>query len=308
MRSSRFRLCAVVSLVIAGSALCAATTPKGTFDKSFQVSGPVDLQVFTHSGDVIVRKGPAGTVSVKGKIFVYKNWILGDDRMQEVKEIEQNPPLRQTGNSIQIDYVNHRNIAIDYEVTVPADTTVRTKSGSGDQTVEGTEGSVDIATGSGDVRLRDIKGKVQLHTGSGDIEADHLTGALDAEAGSGNMRITELTGGDDRLRTGSGDIEIRNVNAPVSVQTGSGDLRAEGVMAGPWELRTGSGDIDLRLPGQANFELDAATNSGSVVVDHPLRMTVQGNLEHAHKNVRGTVGSGGPLLTIRTGSGDVHIQ
>src|SRR5690242_14266804 len=114
MHSFRSRLCVVGSLIVIGSALCVAATPKGTFDKSFPVNGPVDLQVLTHSGDITVRKGPAGTVSVRGKIFVYKNWMVGDDRIQEVKEIEQNPPVHQTGNSIQVEYVNHKNIAIDY--------------------------------------------------------------------------------------------------------------------------------------------------------------------------------------------------
>ena len=54
-------------------------------------------------------------------------------------EIEQHPPIRQEGNNIHIEYVNMRNISVDYEITVPADTTVRTRSGSGDQTIEGTQ-------------------------------------------------------------------------------------------------------------------------------------------------------------------------
>ena len=307
MQSLRFRLSMVASLIVVGSALCAASTPQGTFEKTYQVNGGVDLKVFTHSGDISVRKGPAGTVSVKGKIFVGNRWMEGD-RQRDVSVIEQNPPVHQSGNNVQVDYVEVKNVAVAYEIMVPADTTVQTKSGSGDQVVEGTESSVDLTTGSGDVRLRDIKGNVQLHTGSGDVEAEQLTGRLEAEAGSGDIRLTGVSGGDARVRTGSGDIEIRDVNASLSVQTGSGNLTAEGAMAGAWELRTGSGNIQLRLPSQANFELDATTSSGSVVVDHPVTMTVQGNLEHAHKNVRGTVGTGGPLLTIHTGSGDVRIE
>jgi DUF4097 and DUF4098 domain-containing protein YvlB len=307
MQSLQSRFVVMAGVLVIASGLCSASTPQGTFDKSYQVSGPVDLEVFTHSGDIAVRKGPAGTVSVKGRIFVGNRWMEGS-RKQDISTLEQNPPIHQTGNKIQIDYVELKNIAIDYEITVPADTVVKTKSGSGDQVVEGTEGNVDVSTGSGDVRLRDIKGAVLLHTGSGDIEANHLTGPVEAEAGSGDMRLMELSGGDERIRTGSGDIEIRDVNAPLMVQTGSGNLRADGVMAGAWELRTGSGDVQLHLPTQASFELDATTSSGSVVVDHPVTMTVQGNLEHAHKDIKGTVGSGGPRLTVHTGSGDVHIE
>ncbi len=33
--------------------------------------------------------------------------------------IEQNPPIRQEGNSIHIEYVEMKNISVDYEITVP---------------------------------------------------------------------------------------------------------------------------------------------------------------------------------------------
>lgn len=303
----RLRWLAVMSLMVVASAFCAASTPRGSFEKTYQVNGSVDLQVLTHSGDISVHAGPAGTVSVKGKIYVGNHWMEGD-RQQDVSGLEQNPPIRQTGNSIQIDYIEMKNISINYDITVPADTQVKTKSASGDQVIVGTAGTAEVNTGSGDVRVRDIKANVQLRTGSGDVEADQLTGQLQAEAGSGNIRLSKISGGEARVQTGSGDIEIRDVNAPLTVQTGSGDLVAEGAMTGAWDLKTGSGDIQIGLPGEAGFELEATTSSGSVVVDRPITMTIQGNLEHAQKNVRGTVGAGGPRLTVHTGSGDVHIQ
>src|SRR5580765_8711670 len=118
-------------------------TPQGTFDKTLSVSGPVDLEVLTHSGDVRVRAGSSGSVQIHAKIYVGDRWF-GTRRDEDVHAIEQNPPIRQSGNSIHIDYVNYRNIAIDYDITVPADTTVRTKSGSGDQTIEGTRGNAEM--------------------------------------------------------------------------------------------------------------------------------------------------------------------
>ena len=57
------------SLLVIGLALllastfAAASTPQGHFEKTFQVSGPVELEVQTRSGDVIVRSGAAGTVA-----------------------------------------------------------------------------------------------------------------------------------------------------------------------------------------------------------------------------------------------------
>jgi DUF4097 and DUF4098 domain-containing protein YvlB len=306
MQSLRSKLGVVALSLLATSAMYASRIPQGSFEKSYQVSGPVDLEVLTHSGDITVRKGPAGTVSISGKIYVGDRWL--SNRSSDVKELEQNPPIQQSGNSIHIDYVNAKNISINYEITVPADTHVKTQSGSGDQAIEGLESNIDLTTGSGDVRLRDLKGGVKLHTGSGDVTADHLTGALEAEAGSGNIRLNEQSGGELRAHTGSGDLELREINGPLTVETGSGDVVAEGTQVGEWTLRTGSGDVQIRLQRQAAFELNATTSSGSVVVDHPLTMMVQGNIERSHKSVRGTVRGGGPLLTVHTGSGDIHIE
>jgi DUF4097 and DUF4098 domain-containing protein YvlB len=64
----------------------------------------------------------------------------------------------------------------------------------------------------------------------------------------------------------------------------------------------------VRLPGNSAFDADIHTSSGTVEVESPVEMTVQGRVEEAHKNIRGKVRGGGPLLSVRTGSGDIHIQ
>src|SRR6202041_3484056 len=145
-----FPAIALGALLISTAAF--ASTPQGTFDKTFAVSGPVDLEVQTRSGNVTVRSGAAGSVAIHGKIYVGDHWLFGN-RHADVSDIEQTPPLRQEGNSIRIDYVNARDISVDYEITVPAETTIRSHSGSGDQTIEGTTGNIDLQTGSGDGRL-----------------------------------------------------------------------------------------------------------------------------------------------------------
>src|SRR5579863_2266802 len=129
--SGRLSLFAALVVLCASSAAF-ASTPQGTFEKTLQVSGPVDLEVFTRSGDVTVRAGSSGSVFIRGKIYVGDRWF-GGRREDDVQAIEKNPPIRQSGNSVHIDYVDYHNISVDYEITVPADTTVRTHSGSGDQ-------------------------------------------------------------------------------------------------------------------------------------------------------------------------------
>jgi DUF4097 and DUF4098 domain-containing protein YvlB len=298
---------AIALVVIFASTMVFASTPQGTFEKTLQVSGPVDLEVLTRSGDVTVRAGSTGSVVIRGKIYVGDHWLMGN-RDADVHEIEQHPPIRQDGNSIHIDYVNLRNVSVNYEISVPANATVRTRSGSGDQIIEGTHGNVDTQTGSGDVRLSNLTGEIHLQTGSGNIRARQISGTVRGGTGSGDVEVEEAASGDVDLHTGSGNITARGVQGGFRGETGSGDVTAEGTPSGAWEIHTGSGNVHVKLPSNAAFDADISTSSGTVDVGEPIEMTVQGRVGDSHKQIRGKVHGGGQLLRVRTGSGDIHIQ
>jgi Putative adhesin len=303
----RRRLVLQIALLLLVSAFAFASTPQGTFDRTFQVSGPVDLAVQTHSGDITVRSGPAGTVSIHGKIYVGDHWLFGS-RRTDVSEIQSNPPVRQDGNNIRIDYISMRDISIDYEITVPEDTTVHTHSGSGDQTIEGTRGNADLQSGSGNLNVTRLTGELRIQAGSGDVVAREVAGAVRGNTGSGNMELEETGSGDVDLHTGSGNIKARGVHGAFRGEAGSGDITAEGTQTGEWEIRTGSGNVHVRLPADAAFDADISTSSGTLDIDKPITTTVQGRVNDSHKTIVGKVRGGGPLLSLRTGSGDIHIE
>ena len=271
------------------------------------MNGPVDLEVQSRSGDIIVRGGPSGAVTVRGKIFVGDHWLFGG-RHADVSDIEQHPPIRQDGNSIHIDYLNTRDVSVDYEITVPADTTIRTHSGSGDQTIEGTQGNVEIQSGSGDLKLSRLTGQIRLQTGSGDVRAHEISGPVRGGAGSGDIELEETGSGDIDLHTGSGNITARGIQGAFRGDAGSGDITAEGKQTGTWEIHTGSGNVHVRLPADAAFDANVSTSSGTLDVGMPITMTVQGRVQETRKQIEGKVRGGGPLLTVRTGSGDIHIE
>jgi hypothetical protein len=304
---ARSSLLVIGLAVLLASTLAAASTPQGHFEKTFQVSGPVELEVQTRSGDVIVRSGAAGSVSIRAKIYVGDHWLFGD-RHTDVSDVEQHPPLRQDGNSIHIDNVSVRNISVDYEITVPVDTTIRAHSGSGNETIEGTHGNADVQTGSGDVKLSQLTGEVHIQTGSGNVRALEIAGPVRGGAGSGDIEVQEIASGDVDLHTGSGNVSVRGIQGALRAEAGSGDITAEGKQEGAWEIRTGSGNVHVRLPANAAFDADISTSSGTLDVDAPITMTVQGRVQETRKQIAGKVRGGGPLLTLRTGSGDIHIQ
>ncbi len=279
----------------------------GTFDRSLQVSGPVDLEVLTRSGDVTVRNGSAGTVAIHATIHSSMSWFGGDHKA-EVQELQSNPPIRQNGNSIRIDYVNINNISIDYEITVPEDTALRAHTGSGNQRIEGLKGKVDLEAGSGDLELARLTGELHFETGSGNIRGHELAGPARIKAGSGDIVIEEMGEGDVEVRTGSGNITVDGINGGFHAEAGSGDIRGKGSPKNMWSVRTGSGNVTLNVPSDAAFDVDISSNSGTVTLGHPVSTTLQGRIQETHKSVIGKVRGGGPMVSVHTGSGDVSVD
>jgi DUF4097 and DUF4098 domain-containing protein YvlB len=318
----------LTGVVVAGVACLqpapATASSEGSFQRTLQVTGSVNLDLQTGSGSVNVRTGSSSQVQVTGRIKV-TNWF-GGDAEERVRRIEANPPIQQSGNDVRIGHIDDsellHNISISYDLVVPADTQLHSHTGSGSQTVEGLRGQLEIESGSGSLKVTDIGDTVRAETGSGGIEIDRVKGNVRAKAGSGSIRATDIAGGFEghtgsghitleqtgsgavRADTGSGGMELRGVQGSLDAEAGSGTITAEGNPTGSWTVHSGSGSIHLRLASDAGFDLDAHTSSGSISVNQPV--TVQGSM--GRRQLRGKVHGGGVPVEVETGSGNIEIQ
>ncbi len=260
----------LVSLVAASSVACAALpdTVKGSFERTLKVTGPADIDVNTGSGNITVRPGDGSTVRIVGTIHAWARWLDGEAAARErVRRLEANPPIEQHGNVIHIGHIEERelqrNVGISYEITLPADSRVRTNTGSGDIDLSGIRGSAGANTGSGNITIASSTGEIRASTGSGNIHASGLTGALRASTGSGN-------------------------------------ITAEGKPGSAWDLKTGSGNVTAQLSSDAGFEVDAHTGSGGIRTNHPITMlgtfgkdTLRGTVRGGGPRLVIRTGSGG---------------
>jgi DUF4097 and DUF4098 domain-containing protein YvlB len=328
MKSSR-NYSAILAGVFVVSPACllpmsVAASSEGSFQRTLQVTGPVNLDLNTGSGSVNVRTGSSSEVQVTGHIKT-TNW-LGGNADERVKRIEANPPIQQSGNDIRIDHIDdselQHNISISYDLVVPPETQLHSHTGSGSQSVEGLQKQIEIESGSGGLKISDIGDTVRAETGSGEIEIDRVKGNVRTKAGSGSIRATDIAGGFEGrtgsghitleqtasgsvlANTGSGGMELRGVHGSLDARAGSGTITAEGNPTGSWTVDSGSGNIHLKLASDAGFDLDAHTSSGSITVSQPV--TVQGTM--GHKELRGKVHGGGVPVQVETGSGNIEIQ
>jgi DUF4097 and DUF4098 domain-containing protein YvlB len=279
------------------------STAEGRFERHLTVTGPVDLDLRTGSGGIDVRTGDATTVHVFARIKA-----RGSEAAEKVKRIEANPPIDQQGNVIRIGRLMDRelqnNVSIQYEVTVPRETRLAAHTGSGNQSIDGVRGPVEAQSGSGNLVVANTGAGLSVRAGSGDIRANAVGSPFTGHTGSGNIRAALTGAGDVEARTGSGNVDLHGVHGRLAARAGSGNLTAEGEATGSWDLTAGSGDVTLRLPPQASFDVLLRAGSGRITTDRAL--TMQGSVNR-HR-VEGRVGSGGPLLSVTTGSGNIRVQ
>lgn len=299
-------------LLAAGAGAAGAQEALASFERTYDIDTPVELDVQTGSGRVVVRGAADGRTRVVGRLHVWpRRGRTSDDVAEFVRRFESEPPVETSGHRIRVGLQWDENdpdvwnrVSISYEIDVPRKARVVVRTGSGNQEIMGVAGPVEASTGSGSIELDNIGNRAEARAGSGTIRATGVAGSFDARTGSGSVSFTQTAPGDVAIATGSGNVELRGVEGALHARTGSGRIEVEGRPTGTWDLEAGSGSIRLELPRDAAFELDAHTASGSLDSNHPV--TVQGTLDRGR--LRGTVRGGGPLLRARTGSGSVSID
>ncbi len=320
-----------VSAALIALSGCMAVFPavEGEFERTLDVTGPVELEVFTGSGNVEVSAGNPGSVRIYGLIRARDDF---QERAEEkLRYLQAYPPIEQNGSVIRIGRIEEsryrNNVSISYVIETPHETQLVAKTGSGRQRVNGLQGSVEAATGSGSITIANIVGDVSAHTGSGRIELLSVTGRADLSTGSGSIRAEGIAGSisagtgsgriwlqqraaergaplDVEARSGSGSIEVAGVAGSLRASTGSGGITANGSPIGDWSIHAASGSVTLEIPRDTPFDLHARTGSGRISVDHPLE--VSGSIRRNELN--GKVRGGGRLVEVKTSSGRITIH
>jgi hypothetical protein len=129
--------------------------------------------------------------------------------------------------------------------------------------------------------------------------------AVSLTARNGGITIRGMHG-ESRFTTTNGGVTLDEVGGRVvgSTRNGGVNVRLSGAR---WEgegldLETTNGGVSLSIPRGYSAELETGTVNGGLRTDVPL--TVQGRLD---RQVRATLGGGGPLVKVTTTNGGVRI-
>jgi hypothetical protein len=285
------------------STVCYAAEPE--FSRSLTVNGNLTFSVCSTSGSIHVAGVDGSKVQIAAQ--VHKSSWHNTGTSGDMKEIVANPPIKQTGNEIKVGDADTcggakaHNIDIDYEITVPKNSTVEAVTGPGSVKVENIGGFVHAAAGSGSITATNIGPDSKLATRAGTIGITGAHGDLMAATGSGNLTVGDSTVTQARLHTGSGSITTTNLHGGMRVNSGTGNLMIGGMPSADWKLETGSGNIQIHIDPGAKFLLDVETGSGTIDSNLPSPIP-----NHVTTGVlKGVVNGGGPTVQVYSGSGNI---
>jgi len=278
------RLCVLFATV---AAICFAQPPAGSFERTFTVSGVVELDLNTDSGGISVVPGPSGTVRVRGILKANRSRSRQGDVERRLRELEAHPPIAQNGNSISVvvrDPQMLRDISMRLEVQAPQDSRLRARADSGGIEVRGIKGPIDCETDSGGIHANDIDGEVRARADSGGIHIRNVSGPVYAHADSGGIDALQVAGS-------------------VEAMVDSGGIRIAQTKAAAIKAQADSGGADITLASTGGYELKAHSDSGGITVSE---LTISGT--NSRRHVAGKVRGGGPMVDVHTDSGRISIR
>ena len=239
---------------------------------------------------------PYGSISVKPSLnnTVVVNAILHSDKV----EVDNS----QTGNRVDIQShllagADADSGRVDYEVLVPADSSVTLHSSTGTLHAEKLHGDVSLEGAGASVDVRDISdAHVHVKTMNGAVNLDNIK--------NGHVEVDSL----------SGDVTMRGVNGPlVQVVSTSGRISYMGDFgnSGEYRLTSHSGDIEATIPEWTSADVSARSVRGEVLDDIPLQPKTHTYFPvDKGRAFAGTMGrvAVSSTVVLRTFSGKIHLR
>lgn len=206
------------------------------------------------------------------------------------------------------------------------------RTGGGSIKVAAAKGKITAESGGGSVVVLSGMQGATLETGGGSIQVDRCAGQLRATTGGGSIELGDIGAGAD-LETGGGSIRLTSAKGPVRATTGGGTIDLGGVSSARAE--TGGGGIVAKFVSgtdRTDSTLETAAGDITVYLSSDLNVTVRAAIELANGHTirsdfsdiavhseggqwgpktvtaEGKLNGGGPILKVRTTTGDILIR
>jgi DUF4097 and DUF4098 domain-containing protein YvlB len=291
-----------------------AGAAEDTWSRTFKTGPQGTLELWNLAGDVIVVGGPGDAIHVKAvKRLHHGSAADGRATLDRIEIVATESAGRV---SIRTSFPEMKRISaeVDFDVQVPAGSSVTVQTISGDVQVQRVVGTTSLESVSGDVTVSGARRLIRAKSVSGDVTLTDAVGdALDVNSVSGDLTLKGLKAKGCTLQTVSGSVIANDAACErAELKSVSGDVEYSGSLAagGRYDFKSHSGDIRLTLGRGAGFSLSASTFSGDLTSQLQLAGVTQSERpRHGPRTQRlqGTFGDGSAKVDVTTFSGSVVV-
>jgi DUF4097 and DUF4098 domain-containing protein YvlB len=207
------------------------------------------------------------------------------------------------------------------------------QTGGGSIEVHHANGKINAETGGGSVEIVSAAQGASIETGGGGIQVHQCTGKVKAETGGGSIDLGDIDG-PVQIETGGGSIHLTSAKGHVEARTGGGGIELYGVPSA--RVETSAGGIVVKLvrtaapPSDSRIETSAGDITIYIAPDVALSVRASVDLGNGHHitsdfadihvasegdkwgprtlSAEGKLNGGGPMLKVRTTTGDICFK
>jgi len=203
------------------------------------------------------------------EVFAVKKTRCDSSELDKV-EIQVTMDPVNGGMTIKTVYIKkNARVTVNYEIKLPANVTVDSVDNTnGTILLDGVKGDAVVNTSNGQIDIENVDGWVSATTSNGAINITGTTGVLEAETSNGSIKV-----------------EIPNMrNEDVNIETTNGSIKAY-------------------ISSNLNVNIEMRTSNGTISI-HDIQIVVT---ESSSTLLKGTIGTGGPTIFIKTSNGNVDV-
>lgn len=272
-----------VLVVLAGCATLAAAA-ENRKESHYNLGPQASVTVINEFGGVTVTPSSDGQVSA---VAVMHSNKIEVDTTQRGSRLELRTHFLQSASPAEG--------RVDYELRIPADTSLTVRSTSGPISVQGINSDMTLEGDAANIVVRQTDG--------GHIHAHTL---------SGPIHLEDVERGEVEIVSVSGAVTLENTNARiVSVNTTDAKITYNGDFGdgGEYSLANHSGDIDVSLPASASVDITATSEKGGVSNDFPFHPAAHTAIPMTQgRSFAGTANAGSSSVQLRSFSGKIHVK
>lgn len=178
--------------------------------------------------------------------------------------------------------------------------TVEVTSQNGSITLDGETDRAILTTMSGPIRVNGtVRQRAEINAMNGAVEVGGSVGEVEVNSLNGAVRVANVTGGRVEITSVSGAVVVSGTRLRGNVESVAGSVTVTGSVGGALNVESHAGAVEMRLPGSTGAEVQITSWSGGVASDWRLR--------REGREWTGTLGRGGPNVSITTFSGAVKL-